>query len=38
MSNSTSNLVAFAEPSIEKDLLTELIRRGALNRPEFRGG
>jgi hypothetical protein len=29
MSKSTSNIVEFADPSIEKDLLTELIRRGA---------
>ena len=29
MSKSTSNVVEFADPSIEKDLLTELIRRGA---------
>ncbi len=29
MSKSTSNVVAFADPAIEKDLLTELIRRGA---------
>ena len=29
MRKSTSNVVAFADPSIEKDPLTELIRRGA---------
>uniref|UniRef100_UPI0040480EE7 transposase n=1 Tax=Orrella sp. TaxID=1921583 RepID=UPI0040480EE7 len=29
MSKSTSNVVEFADPSIEKDLFTELIRRGA---------
>ncbi len=29
MSKSTSNVVAFADRSIEKDPLTELIRRGA---------
>ena len=29
MSKSTSNIVEFADPVIEKDLLTELIRQGA---------
>lgn len=29
MSKSTSNVVAFADPAVEKDLLTDLIRRGA---------
>jgi hypothetical protein len=28
MSKSTSNVVVFADPSIKKDLLTELLRRG----------
>ena len=28
MSKKTSNVVVFADPSIEKDLLTELLRRG----------
>ena len=29
MSKSTSNVVAFADPSVPKDPLTELIRQGA---------
>jgi hypothetical protein len=29
MSKSTSNVVAFADPSVEKDALTALIRQGA---------
>ena len=29
MSNRTSNVVEFADPVLEKDLLTELISRGA---------
>jgi len=29
MNKSTSNVVAFADPPVEKDALTELIRQGA---------
>ena len=29
MNKSTSNVVAFADPSVEKDALTALIRQGA---------
>jgi len=35
MSKSTSNVVAFAAPPVEKDALTELIRQGAQQLPEF---